>query len=325
MPNNKSKSKKRVKRKPARQPGGRGRVMISECAEHYAYALSSPFRAYNEGIGEVCVPDNSLLPSFKFSSPIRGTFETGTANYGYCAMSSSAPASNTNTVQHSSAASTGGAATVLSSFIGLQYAAPVAFPYTTSSLASGDKEQRTVACGLRVRYVGKELDRGGMLYAYRQPGDVSVNALTPQDIMASLNTRSYPIGKDWVTLTWSPVTARDFQYTTDITTVMDLVILAHSAVPGAVFQFEVVYFMECVGIDSFNATPTHSDPNGMAAAQQIAQHGNYTYQGEGWSLGEVVRRTAEAIRGASHFIAGHGDDLRTIAGAGMAGARLLRY
>lgn len=328
--NNKRQRRRRAQpRRANSQPG----LAISECAADYARALNNPFKAFSQEVKQVCVPDQSLVPSEKSSLIIRGVGGTGTNKVGYVAAKVGPFGNNTpiafmsdpgntatTTVQYNDPTwGTGGTG-------GASVAVPGNCYWPESDI--GDRRQmRIVAAALRARYIGTKLNQGGRIYAYRTADNLSMVQSTPLTVYQHNATKSYPLRDDWVTVTWTPVLSADFLYQQSLKAVDELCLslTLESAEVDQPFEWELIYYIESCGSSVIGQTPTHSDAVGFAAAQTAGQTGRYSFFGEGPSLQEIIRQTANAIRSASHFIAGNRRDLGVIAGSAVGAARMLTY
>lgn len=284
-------------------------VHVPECTRDYAYALSNPFKAHEDGISNVCVPDQSLAPSLKMAVRMRGSVATGANNFGYVGAYAVTLNNDLRVVKYSQTANTADDTTP---FNDLQWGsgggsgpvnlAPEQYPYSAADMLNENCAGRLVACGLRVRYVGTELDRGGSIYAYREPDNGSCSGSTIADILRSMQTRVMPVTRRWTTITWNPRTAGDFDYraqTGSVTADLNMVLALHSAAPDAQFEWEYVAFTETVGPVVFGVGKTHSDAVGFAASQYVAQKDEYVHTGNGPSWKSTIKSIADAVRDGS--------------------------
>jgi hypothetical protein len=299
----------------ARQKPAASAVVIPECTKKYAYALTNPIRAHLEGVAGVCVPDSSLVPSEKRSFIVRGTFHTGGSGSGYVGVNiPQAFGGDTPMVYMSTSGNTATAATTIDSGAYTSVFLPIAtVPWLQTSIGSA-REMRVVAVGIRARYLGTLLNRGGRFVTYRSPTNAPADGMSAASMTASPSSRIYPVGSEWVNVAWTPITSEDFEYGTQVPLFNQskIVLYAESPVANQPYEWECVFFVESIGSSIAAPTRTDSDVVGFGAAQIIAQTDNYSFTGDGWSASTVVRGIANAIRGASSFVSSNSADLATI-------------
>lgn len=148
-------------------------VRLSDCALQYAMALSNPWKSIAP-----CIPDGTTIPSTKMSFSRRGVFAVGTQGVGFIVVNPFTTCQNDGLVEssgtivapivttNSSYANTGilanyNAFTVLP---GIDLTT-ISSPFTLSSLSAADNRRamRLVGCGVKVSYVGTELNLSGQV------------------------------------------------------------------------------------------------------------------------------------------------------------------
>lgn len=196
-PSPKNPQKKSNRRRPRkRQNRARGRqnglsAHLAPCTQHYAMALFDPFgsRFDNE---TPCIPDASDVPSYKFSILTRGSFSTGTQGLGYILVAPNANGSDSTIAAISSPTFAG--STTLASGAGVTAVSPAQFPWTSGAA----RAIRLVSMGVRIRYSGTELQRGGTIYAVSAASED--DALENNSIinLAARNTcMTFPVKRRW--------------------------------------------------------------------------------------------------------------------------------
>jgi hypothetical protein len=328
--NNKQRRRRRAQpRRTNNQPG----LVISECAANYARALNNPFKAFEEDVQQVCVPDQSLVPSEKSSIITRGTGGTGAGQFGYVIAKVGPFGNDTLIAAASDTTNTATSTTPLNDpkwGFGGGGGPSVSVPgncYWTEATIGDQRQMRIVACALRVRYIGSKLNEGGRVFAYRSSDNLSVYNDTPNQINNHNATKIYPLRGEWTTITWTPVLSADFLYQQSLKAADEfcMSLVLESAVADMPFEWELIHYIESCGSSVVGQTPTHSDAVGFAAAQTAGQIGRYSFMGQGPSLSEIIRQTASAIRGASHLISSQSGDLKTIAGGAIGAYRMLGF
>lgn len=259
------------------------------CATHYLQALEDPFGLFVGG-KDACIPDLHAVPSKKVHARTRGTMHTGLNGYGYI-IAQSQRRDNDAAVESAgpivySLQNWGGAAgsaiptPTITPTVGLTSSALTKLPYASTVFAAvagtGGVQARVVGVGLRIRFIGPELARGGQLMAIRHPNSNTLHGLTQAELLSFENTKVYPVSREWTYVNYNPVRPNQYRYAG--TSVVDnpgdpqewdLGFLitgttTSTGTPGpAPFEWEHVTFLEFVGrID--NITKTHVDVQAMS-------------------------------------------------------------
>jgi hypothetical protein len=214
----------------------------------YLNLFANPFTADSVGLPVFPSP-----PSTKITSWYRGTLYTGTSGIGFVYGQPVAANDVTNWV-HSSASTTG---VVLTSTGGTNFT-PSGLPYAGSQMteASGIR-QRCVCVAIRIRYIGRDQDLGGVFYPFIHPNHGSTAAFTQAQINAFEEAYvSIPVSRQWTTLVWAPIHRTELEFChlptqpshNDIEAAgpQHLFIMV-SATAGLPFEFEVVQHHEFLG------------------------------------------------------------------------------
>lgn len=274
--NNKSKQKAGNQKKDSNQ---RPRAHLSECSYQYALAMSNPWACQSSP----CVPDQLVLPSYKFSVRSRGTLSVGTAGVGYVVFAPKRFGNDfsaaTNFPIYSTASNfTGTTISTTTGVTGVLGTYMSRFPYTTANIGSGvgQLQIRTVGSGLRVFYTGTELNRSGTLLAFREPNNATVSAMSATDIYSLNNTRSVPVDRRKHAVCWVPSSADDYEYADDPHNVTSangapnqdgptcMGIMITGATAGITFDYEIISHYEALGT-LLNSTRSESDGVGLSA------------------------------------------------------------
>ncbi len=161
---------------------------MAPCTRMYAKALVNPFAVQ----GLPCIPDNIVLPSYKFMTKARGVFSCGTNGVGYILIDPFQMLVNNGSyvadiggphiggaIYYTNKAYTLGAQRIQSGGTldtGVAVANPGSlFAYSDFDTNSGtpsvaNRQFRLVACGLRVNYIGSNLYNAGRLIIWRNQG-----------------------------------------------------------------------------------------------------------------------------------------------------------
>jgi hypothetical protein len=241
----------------------------------YLNSLADPFDAPP---GKVVIHPVMFSRSAKYW--IKGTFTCG-ATHAFVVFSPELMvANNAAAVNHSTTASAG-------STIQLNPVAGVGFDssnsdYPAASFGAGPAfaQFRLVSAGLRIRYIGTELNKGGECVGLHQPNHGTLDGQNIPGLLAHREARKKPVSpKVWTTILWRPVDNQDFDFKQQVLPAVYGVsdnymgfILAPPSAPGDFrFEYEAVSNFEIVGRDVHSKTLSGSDPLGFAAAHAAVQ------------------------------------------------------
>jgi hypothetical protein len=259
---------------------------VPKCTKHYTGVLTDPF-SYAFNGPEVCIPDQFSQPTFKVSTLQRGSFKVGTS-IGFVACNPWIAGSDAYNASFSDSTFTGTAISASTATTGVYTIENPNYPYGGGTTVS--RNYRVVGCGLRVRYTGTELNRGGQLIACSSIHDEfnTLNGLTLSDLASRPNTRIYPVERKWRTIAYQPhwAGASDYLGGSVILPVLtgtnskDGTRMAFMATgtTGNTFEFEIVNFYEILPTSNRSVpdtTASHSDLVGVSYLSNfIAQHVN---------------------------------------------------
>lgn len=280
---------------------------MSGCAAHYALTIAAPFDT--RAIG-ACVPTFPARMSQKISARTFGTLAVGTsigfiavspcvaADQPSCWYSTGAYISDTMTIEPYS----------LSPGI-------ISIPQTTlvnngnlftdgGAVTPSTLTARVVSVGLRIRYSGTELNRGGTIYGLVTPDHGNINGAGVSFMGSFKECIKVPVGRQWTELVVSAVDPDETVYP-DGSTLISLgsagsgaaeairmlypysqgASITASAVavgapvaafivtghPGNHFEFELITHLELIGRSvQAVSTKSHSDVQGMSDVTQAA-------------------------------------------------------
>lgn len=272
-------------------PSSYSTVQMSECCSSYSMALVNPWCV------EVPpgIPGSLVLPSFKTGGRSRGTLTIGTQGTGWIAAnpyglenSSLIPSSQflpilTTTALYNSdayqpyssaiALSTGVSSTFLDTPLGLDR-------FVVPGLA-----YRVVGYGIKIRYVGSEVGRGGRVFAHRNSINAPIvipsagaTAVLANTLTQNKETSTVPVDRKWHAVLYKPAAASDLAYAerddiivagsaypANLLQAPSLLLMITGATPGQSFEYDIQGWYEIIGSNLPALTPTFSDPVGMAA------------------------------------------------------------
>jgi len=254
---------------------------MDPCTLEYAESLIDPFR---KDLAP-CVPYGVAIRSQKVCTFAEGSFITGTEGYGGITVYGGLVSDNV-------------AATYTTDTYGSKvlptYAEPdtisVAFansPFVMADLTSNaGVELRLCSLGVRVRYVGTELNRGGLRYAIQHPEHLSVAGLSGSDI-AQFDFRQIDSQtRDWTSVCYTPLKQADYDFTSKpsgfvcgtheagLVPCPVLGILCESAATSIPlpFEFQIVAHFEAIGAKARGKTVSNTNPTAtLRAVSAITQ------------------------------------------------------
>jgi len=285
---------------------------MSSGAAEYAHSLADPFTDY-----QACIPDYPALFTGRIHTFAKGTVSTGAAGstgFGFIVIDPSR-----GVVSDGSAVKLNTAASVLT-FVNLTAGANLASfnsnsNYATSGIGTAQLAQyRVVSCGLRIRYIGAELNRGGILVGMHHPAHFSLHGYNISGLDAYSESSRLPVIREWSSVVYHPVDTDDLDWqstfptftpaSTDSSYYMGFLIQAPdtSGATPMTFEWEAHWNYELSGPTVLNKEVSHVDPVGHGAVNAAAM------------ITEPVRKAhniptktvaSGLVTAASHYIAGH--------------------
>ena len=188
------------------------RYKVPKCAAHYLACLVDPFTC-EPG---VCIPaDIFPLPSQKIKVFARGKFALGTSGIGFIQACPTVSNNHVTTAAVvTSATSVGNAA---AAFTGFTATVPVQIsqiPYTDAQILS-TVHARIVSYGIRVKYSGKLLDRGGVCVGMEDPDHLDMTSLSYNTMSSNIYSSLKRVGDDEWDMSTSysgPVAPSDIEF-----------------------------------------------------------------------------------------------------------------
>ena len=257
-------------------------VRLSPCVKAYSMALLDPFGSRSRNLESPCIPDDKDVPSYKFSVLSRGSLTLGTAGFGFILA---APMSNGNDAEYLATTVAAYAGNTVTGTVGT---AGVLNPtYTNFPWAQGSVPVRLVANGLRIRYTGTELNRGGsVVVASAATWTDNFQGNTFSQIANRSNATMYPVNRQWIQGSYRAVMADLANTNTGntgeyVTTNYDLtaantngkLVMAITGEAGNTFEYEWVAYYEAIPYQNFSlpmVTASHSDLPGFSWVRDYA-------------------------------------------------------
>lgn len=253
---------------------------LSPCARDYLSVLENPFS------GKVtCVPQFPSIPSRKVRYWVKGVAQTGTAGIGFVAFNpfnswNDIHADPQNAVYYTDSSFVGTTTAYTTAVTGVQLA-----NLNSEYLRSGLYKYRLVAAGLRIRYAGTELNRGGRVFCLEEPDHASTNGFNLSNIGQYDTHRVFRPDQQWKSVVHHPADEDEFDYfaPTAAGNLHYLLIMleAPSAGTPLAFEWEADAIFELVGPVVRGLTPTPVDMVGLSAVQTFANTTNNRAPREG--------------------------------------------
>jgi len=266
--------KKNTRKKPAkqrsrrrRQAGSRSKARIPRhppmkpCTLEYMDALLDPWGSLTRD-SMPCVPDLFALPSQKMVTRLRGQLTIGTAGMGFVILSPFCAAADVNALCYTNSSFTG--TSVVASGTGVVAGADGQIPW----IATNAPLVRMVAQGVRVRYTGTELNRGGMIIPMRASGaGDNLYGSTTTTILLRQDHEVKPCDGRWHGAVFIPAfpAAYDFgsgNWPIGTTSNIRLGVMC-SGTAGNTYAYDVVRYWEVIPNDTDVGAPTYT-PQGMS-------------------------------------------------------------
>lgn len=311
----------RKKRRTPRIPG-----TMSECGMQYALAVSKPFDPRSRG---ACIPIFPSRPSQKVTAFARGVFTAGAGGCGFVAvapcLSNDSPAIWSTTSAYSGTTIN---CSVSVPVTGVTVSTMPQNPYVQNYLTSSNPDLfvkgRIISTGIRVRYIGTELNRGGRLVMYVSQDHNNMQGEGINNLSSFTEAIRLPITREWSenVIFASDKDEMEYPDVQDIPSVngilqsvyplsnsesVNLVDTSVGAVPMVVmvdslannaFEFEIIQHAEYVGKpSSAQQTRTHSDIEAVSRVQNAASS-SYLRRADGSSdspFGSFVSELAQTV------------------------------
>lgn len=130
-------------------------------------------------------------------------------------------------------------------------------------------QYRVVSAGLRIRYSGTELNKGGTIRALQHPNHDSIIGLTAAQIEGYVQSKRFPVTREWSHVVYCPLTDSYNTQTGSGGFVAPYAVpfqgFLVSSTSGNEFEFEYVVNYEVSGRNVRGQTVCFKDPVGYAA------------------------------------------------------------
>jgi hypothetical protein len=147
--------------------------------------------------------------------------------------------------------------------------------YVAAQIGPQSTAYKVVSHGIRIRYIGTELNRGGQIIGLSDPSHNSLTGRNFANFQAELVSRQFAVGRKWVNVLYKPVLTTDLDMQTVFNTFSNTNtdpsffngFFIQSAVPNQPFEFEIYSLFEFQGAGVRGQTRSHADSVGFAAIQ----------------------------------------------------------
>jgi hypothetical protein len=298
----KTPKKKSKKTRANRQRVGVGRgLSMSPCAAHYATAVGAPF---SSGAIGACVPTFPARPSFKVHARTLGSLFVGPSAFGFLAI---APSIANNVASAWSSLPSYNQTKIDITDLDVTTYVMAANPYASgaflNSATADAMAGRIVSVGIRIRYVGTELDRGGLIYGFVSPTHDNINTLGLDKITAYRECIRRPVNREWTTIVVTAIDMDECEYpdssqywilgntslatinmlypfssltqatSTLTTTGAPVACFIVTGVEGNEFEFEIIQHSELIGRQVQPVvTASHADAQGLSMLIEAKGH-----------------------------------------------------
>lgn len=244
------------------------------CTLEYAESLIDPFK---KDLAP-CLPYGVAVRSQKLCVFSQGSLTTGTAGWGgitvYGALVSDGVAATcTNSNYALSVLPTFGAA-------GTDSHSFANSPFTSADLSTNTGvEMRLCSLGVRVRYVGTELNRGGLRFALHHPEHLSVAGMAASDITQFDFKQIDSQTRDWTAVVYTPLRQSDYDFTDNVVgfnggaPVLGILCESASTTIPLPFEFQIVAHFEAIGAKARGKTISQSDSSAVLKAISALKQG----------------------------------------------------
>lgn len=279
---------------------------LSQCVVNYSKLVTNPFCSSSSA----CLPIPPCMPSRTVSTWVKGTLTTGSGGYGFVTMyPPDMIAGNIPAVNWSSTSAYAGTIITASAAAGSS-AASSNSPYDSTAFGTAkDKRQfRLIAAGIRVRYSGTELNRGGSVYGLTHPDHQTLHTYDESTLLAFERMHSSPVtSKKWEEISWLPARPDEYQYGSTVTagfptntnTYMGFLI-KRPGTTDVVFDFECFAHFEVIG-GGETVVPRMGDMIGGSGLINAFSDGVDYVNSAADRYSNLVSKTVKAIQNMSGF------------------------
>jgi len=256
-------------RPATRRAGKKQEVKKDVCGMEYAASLLNPF----DLTLNPCIPRFPSLPSRKFSTFSGGVGMTSTSNATGGVAAYLRASSDSASVVTTGATYTNLGIPYFSDTGAVSHNA--SSPYLDADIGATGVQVRLVSLGIQVRYIGTELNMGGLCYPIMEPDMASVQGFTASTITSYPEfTKPLKFDREWVAINYTPRDPKNFEFKPDPKPVVahtPLGILIESASGAQPFEYKFAAHWEAIGRNARGKTISHTSPNTDKVLAGVAQ------------------------------------------------------
>lgn len=280
---------------PSRASGSSSKAHVPECLLNYTKALLNPFET-----PAACLPARLSQPSQKTRVFARGVMEVGTFGIGWLTARAT-PVNDGAALCHTVAAYGGSATTEIdTAAFGTQIVNHNA-PYALARMTDRTLQARIVACGVRIRYIGKELDRGGTITAFQDPAHETLNqnGHSYNQIRGYDRAITVPNKRQWVSAVYIPIDyhtgERWHDSSVDGAVANFCLALMIADTPGTQYEYEYYAHFEYIGHNVRSKTTNQSDERWTNVAGKLGQLGTVFFDKAAAAVGPSLDAMARNV------------------------------
>jgi len=278
-------------------------VCLSAATCEWAEAMADPFRA----LPDATIPLPPAIPSQGVTVFAKGTFATGTGQRGFVAMNPAGMlASNVDAVYASVATYAGTTISQAAPNVGYGSNSPYIAADFGGTVPDGDLQWRIVAAGLRARYVGTELERGGRLFSLSEPDHQNLVGSDQSDLQAYDSCKDDAVTRAWRSALWAPARESDFHYSSTAPASLGScpmgIIATAPTTTSQTYQWEAWVHAEFIGAKARGKRVRQVDPLGGPAMWDAAS--TLFGEREAPSAKDLMNEAAANLASAASFVSG---------------------
>jgi len=134
-------------------------------------------------------------------------------------------------------------------------------PFSSADYSGlGSLESRTVGYALRIRYVGTELSRGGLIVGVNEPHNHELNGRDFSTLQLYDKVSSMPVDRKWKYVVWQPTSINTPGYVNFQTSDPYTSAFCVKGLPDNEFEYEYVIRVEYIGRNARGKTPSGAAP-----------------------------------------------------------------
>lgn len=225
--------------------------MFDNCIEDYSRALVNPFSAK-----PTCLPHAPALNSLKARTFVKGTFSLNSSNMGWV-VAQRALGNNDVLCWTSKSGVASPNIDIGGTYSDVHYNNS---PYTSIDISPDGVSWRVVAMGIKVKYVGNQLNMGGQFVSLTEPDHQSLDGKSFASLTAYESSHTGIVTREAMATVYTPIDDEEYRYlsTSEIGNgaFMGIAFSGSASTGQGPYQFEVCELYEAIGKNVLGKTPT---------------------------------------------------------------------